>query len=115
VIIRTLKLFLDTRNYRDVAGLWLIGSMLATMFGTLLGLFGIMTRWIVTLPTGAESGPADFIAFVLYMGGLYGAPWLGWRLRAQSKNGLAMLAGCAPALTCVLGVMWMMRDWSELA
>ena len=89
--------------------------MLATMLGTLLGLFGIMTRWIVTLPTGAESGPADFIAFVLYMGGLYGAPWLGWRLRAQSKNGLAMLAGCAPALTCVLGVMWMMRDWSELA
>ena len=114
-MIRTLKLFLDSRNYREVAGLWLIGSMLATMLGTLLGLFGVMTRWIATLPGGAESGPADFIVFLLYVAGLYGAPMLGWRLHARGRYGLAMLAGCAPALTCVLGVMWMMRDWSELA
>lgn len=114
-MIGTLKLFLDTRNYREVAGLWLIGSMLATMLGTLLGVFGPLIRWIATLPAGAESGPADFIVFLLYAAGLYGAPLLGWRLHARGRYGLAMLAGCAPALTCVLGVMWMMRGWSELA
>jgi hypothetical protein len=114
-MIRILKLFLDSRNYREVAGLWLIGSMLATMLGTLLGLFGIMTQWISTLFKGAASGPADFVVFLLYMGGLYGAPILGWRLHRRGRYGLALLAGCAPALTFVLGVMWTMREWSELA
>ena len=66
-MIRTLKLSLDSRNYREVAGLWLIGSMLGTMIGTLLGFFGVMTGWMATLPSGAASGPADFVVSLLYV------------------------------------------------
>ena len=105
---QSLKFLLDSRNYREVAGLWLVGSM----FGAAAGLFfGIVVYWIAGSPGGAGVG----VAACLYVAGLIAGPWLGWRLHERGKYGLAMLAGLVPAPTCVVGLMWMTRFAVELA